>query len=128
MRIRSIYYGMMTDILPLDEQWSLSHWNKYCVTMETWKDELQLGSLWNFTEIFLLILWSKFHLLSGKNVIWPISFKYHSFSNYRMALHEALQEYIYRSSFRSDYRRWWRLSVKRNIRQFDYNYSLFVDL
>jgi hypothetical protein len=28
---------------------------------------------------------------------------------------------------RSDYRRWWSLSVKRNIRQFDYNYSLFVD-
>jgi hypothetical protein len=25
---------------------------------------------------------------------------------------------------RSDYRRWWSLSVKRNIRQFDYNYSL----
>jgi hypothetical protein len=34
----------------------------------------------------------------------------------------------YRLSFRSDYRRWWSLSVNRNIRQFDYNYSLFVDL
>jgi hypothetical protein len=30
--------------------------------------------------------------------------------------------------FKSDYRRWWSLSVKRNIRQFDYNYSLFVDI
>jgi hypothetical protein len=30
--------------------------------------------------------------------------------------------------FKSDYRRWWSLSVKRNIRQLDYNYSLFVDL
>jgi hypothetical protein len=28
----------------------------------------------------------------------------------------------------SDYRRWWSLSVKRNIRRFHYNYSLFVDL
>ena len=32
---------------------------------------------------------------------------------------------ILRLSFRSDCRRWWSLSVKRNIRQFDYNYSLF---
>jgi hypothetical protein len=35
---------------------------------------------------------------------------------------------ISRSSFRSYYRRWWSLPVKRNIRQFDFNYSLFVDL
>ena len=35
---------------------------------------------------------------------------------------------ILRLSFRSDCRRWWSLSVKRNIGQFDYNYSLFVDL
>ena len=38
------------------------------------------------------------------------------------------QTYIFISSFRSDYRRWWSLLVKRNIRQFDYNYSLFADL
>jgi hypothetical protein len=27
-----------------------------------------------------------------------------------------------------DYRRWWSLSFKRNIRRLNYNYSLFVDL
>jgi hypothetical protein len=27
-----------------------------------------------------------------------------------------------------EYRRWWSLSVKRNIRRFNYNYSFFVDL
>jgi predicted GIY-YIG superfamily endonuclease len=28
--------------------------------------------------------------------------------------------------FKSDYRRWWSLSIKRNIRRFNYNYSLLA--
>ena len=58
---------------------------------------------------------------------WPTSFiSVCNRRDYRSWWSLSVKRNIRRN--RRDYRSWWSLSVKRNIRRFHYNYSLFVDL
>ena len=70
---------------------------------------------YNYSQIDVYFAWPT-SFISVCNIIWKMKLTDISLDRERW------------SSFRSDYRRWWNLSVKRNIRQLDYNYSLFADL